>query len=248
MLNIPGWKLAILGFLVLSLTGCAALHRVRPQALTYEDEDLSSIEYNLVLMSIDLHQRDTNLRLRRLVVKNLDTQEFWVSVFFYNAVIGSNEITYTLTADATKYLIFLDIPAGNYQLTHADFAHSRYGSSGGTDTRVLEDELGQTVRFEVLEGEQTYIGNLKIQIAAATIVGSEAKTPSILLADTSLWDSIPGLRQGMIEASKGTIETLGGVLVYSTPGAPDTDLEKAMEEYPALKGVNFSRRALWIEE
>ena len=55
-----------LGSLVMSLIGCAAFDRVRPQALSPEDTDLSSIEYSLVLMSVDIHQLEGNLRLDRL--------------------------------------------------------------------------------------------------------------------------------------------------------------------------------------
>ena len=90
--------------------------------------------------------------------------------------------------------------------------------------------------------------DLKIDIVGPRIVDSKQKDYSILLEDKSLWKSIPGLRQGFIEASKGTIMTLGGILFYSTSGHRDKDLQSALARYPALESVSFSNRNLWIEK
>ncbi|MDH3380894.1 MAG: hypothetical protein OEQ39_28610 [Gammaproteobacteria bacterium] len=223
------------------------MDRVHPQALSPENTDLSSIEHNLVLMSVDIHQLDTKLRLHRMVVQNLQTQEFWVSVFFYNAFIGSEDLPFTLNGNIVEHLVFLDIPPGTYQITKTEFAYSQYDSFSGGNLQVLKHELLQKVKFEVLEGKPTYIGNLKVEIVGASIVGTKEAEQSILLEDSSYWDGIPGLRGSIVEATRTTISTIGGVLYFSSPGARELDLQKAKGRYPALQDISFSNRNIWIE-
>lgn len=146
------------------LTSCAALDRVRPQAINVEDKDLSSVNDSLAFFAISISSSNPKLQLHRLRARNLETEEIYVFPFFDNAVIGSSPLTYTSSGNSLNSEVFLDLPKGLYLITQLDFQNFTFNATGPSVVQSLEHKLQLPLLFEVLD-TPSYLGKLQVAIA-----------------------------------------------------------------------------------
>ena len=232
---------------ILLLNGCSSMDRIRPQALQPDDQNLPKLEHNLVLLSVDIDQTDTRLKLHRMVARNLETQQLWVFPFFDNTILGSSQLPFREVGNTTEHLVFVDIPAGTYQLTKTDFKYFQYNILGSNTAQHLEHELYTPVYFKVPNDDASYLGNLIIKIVTPRVQSEDGDVYSQLVNDQSLRQTFPTMTNAALNAAKTTIQTLGGYVYFDTPGARREDIQKASKLYPVLVGTQFGNGRIWIE-
>ena len=232
---------------ILILNSCSGMQRVRPQVLQPDDQNLPDIEHRLVFFSIDIDQGQTKLKLHRLVAKNLSTQELWVFPFYDNAILGSSILPVKKDGNTIKHFVLLDIPAGRYQLTEADFKYFQYNIIGSNTSQKLNHKLTTSVFFDVTENEASYLGNLNIRIVTPNLQSSEDDVYTQLANDQGLQQTYPSMTIAALNAAKTTIQTLGGFVYFNAPGIRGDDIPEARELYPTLSNVRFSQGRIWTE-
>jgi hypothetical protein len=229
------------------LIGCAAQERVRPQAIQPETKDLSEIEHKLVFLSVDIEQGKTRLRMKRLVARNQETQKIWVFPFYDNLILDSTVLAFTQKGSRVEHLVFLDIPEGTYRFTKADFEFFQYNIVGANTTQLVEHELFTPVYFEVKGGQATYLGNLNVKIVLPNELASGGDVYTLLSNDQVLQQIYPAMTLAALDATKTTLQTLGGFLYFSAPGGREIDLQEARGRYPALINTDFTNGRIWTE-
>ena len=229
------------------LNGCADHERVRPQAIQPETSDLSEIEHKLVFLSVDIEQGKTRLKMKRLVARNQATQEIWEFPFYDNLILDSTILAFTRNGSTVEHLVFLDIPEGTYRFTHADFEFFQYNIVGANTTQLVEHELVTPVFFEVKGGQATYLGNLNVKVVLPNELAYGGDVYTLLSNDQVLQKIYPAMTLAALDATRPTLQTLGGFLYFSTPGRREIDLQEARRRYPALINTNFTNGRIWTE-
>lgn len=148
-------------FLVASIAsgiaGCGgSMERVRPQALSTDDVDLSAVADELAILVVHVNQRF--YRLDDMLVTNTATQERYSLPFFDNFILGSSALPFENVGaeeGIVRHYVFLDLPAGRYQINHIKVA-----SSGVSyDYDELDDLF-----FEFQAGAPAYLGELLVSL------------------------------------------------------------------------------------
>lgn len=154
-------KAVLTVFLVASIAagmaGCGgSMERVRPQALSTGDGDLSAVNDDLAILVVHVNQRF--YRLNDMLVINTATQERYSLPFFDNFILGSTALPFENVGgedDVVRHYVFLDLPAGRYQIREIGVA-----SSGVSyDYDELDD-----LYFEFQTGAPAYLGELQIAL------------------------------------------------------------------------------------
>jgi len=229
------------------LNGCADQERVRPQAIQPGTNDLSEIEHKLVFLSVDIEQGKARLKMKRLVARNQETQETWIFPFYDNLILDSTALAFTQNGSKIEHLVFLDIPEGTYRFTNADFEFFQYSIVGANTTQLVEHELVTPVFFEVKGDQATYLGNLNVKIVLPNELASGDDVYTLLSNDKVLQQIYPAMTLAALDATKTTLQNLGGFLYFSAPGGREIDLQEALRLYPVLENTNFSNGRIWTE-
>ncbi|MEM7504441.1 MAG: hypothetical protein AAF417_20555 [Pseudomonadota bacterium] len=139
------------------MAGCgASLERVRPQALSTDDADLSAVNDDLAMLVVHVNERF--YRLNDMLVINTETQERFSLPFFDNFILGSKALPFENVGTddgVVRHYVFLDLPAGRYQISDIKVA------SG--DVSYDYDELDDLF-FEFEAGAPAYLGELSITL------------------------------------------------------------------------------------
>ena len=233
--------------ILFTLNGCAALERVRPQAIQPETKDLSAIEHKLVFLSVDVEQGKTQLKIKRLVARNQETHEIRVFPFYDNPNLDSTVLAFKQTGSRVEHFVFIDIPEGTYRFTKAEFKILQYNTVGANNTQSVEHELVTPVFFEVKGDQATYLGNLNIEIVLPNELASGGDVYTLLSNDQVLQQIYPAMTLAALDATKTTLQTLGGFLYFSAPGGREIDLQEARGRYPALINTDFTNGRIWTE-
>lgn len=206
--------------LVIAVAAGCSSQSIRPQALQLDDRDLASIEHQLVMFTVHIHPASENLKLRGMVARNLDTGQGHSFPFFSNAILKSSAIPYTVDGDRIEHMIFLDLPAGTYEIREFDFA--QYADAGGYNS-VMRHELEKRVRFQVGDNA-TYLGRLVLGIGDIRIVDIIVPQSPVSLVNE--------------------INKLAGEITIVIDSAAEEDRLKARQRYRALADQSFDVGAM----
>lgn len=258
-------KSIVIVFACSLLVSCAALDRVRPQAIKPDDKDLSSINDSLVFFAVSIRSANPSLQLHRLLARNLETNELYVFPFYDNAVIGSYPLTYTASNNTLNSIVFLDLPRGLYLVTQLDFYNFTFNVSGANVAQSLEHKLQQPLLFEVLE-DPSYVGQLQVAIAKKGVEDEWPNFHKAMVDSANPYSMGLGPQIDIMMSNVNTIETygslsgslalsmqqinqkIGGNVAMIVSASEPQTIEKIKRKYKALRNQNIKIGRMWFAE
>ena len=144
-------------FISLLSVGCAS-QQVRPQALTPEHSDLSHVQDSLAILLVRVD--GSHHVLSGFEVLDLETEESYSHPFYDNSEIDSSSLDYEQMGGengALEHMVFLDIPAGKYQVTGIEISDKDYQYK-----HPVSDM--DTIYFEFGPGTPAYLGEFFVSL------------------------------------------------------------------------------------
>ena len=140
------------------LSGGCSSQQVRPQALTPNQSDLSHVQDGLAILLVRVD--GSHHILRGFEVLNLETQKSYSHPFYDNSELGSSNLDYEQMGGengALEHMVFLDIPAGSYQVTGIEISDKKHQYK-----HPVSDI--ESIYFEFGPGTPAYLGELFVSL------------------------------------------------------------------------------------
>ncbi len=143
--------------MALLLAGCGTVGAHAP-LMTSDQTDAPTPEHNLVVANVYIDP--TGFALTDLITRNTETGRVYTFPFIDNIIMGSKRLDVERVnfgdQEVNHHVLFLDLPAGSYQVTVVGF-----GDEGSNFERLRYDALDELF-LEVPGEHPTYLGDLLI--------------------------------------------------------------------------------------
>lgn len=210
----------------LLLGGCAA-QDMGSQALEPGAENLDTVQNNLVYLAVRTRPYQASLKLSGLVFIDRATGKWHIQSYFDNPLLGSDNVPHTVDGKEVLQDILIDLPTGEYQLAKADFVFLWKNATGSS----MKVDVDRELVLRVGSTPHTYAGRLTFQIDSITVDGLFETRKYTFPLDSSVTVS-------------NISDELLGELTYIVEDHMEEDLARAIEQYPGLGTVKFSRELL----